>query len=46
MVYIFFPALRDEMGYGMLAICEISLLLTIGYVKNAIVKRYMGYNRI
>lgn len=29
-----FPQLKDEISYGLLAICEISLLLLVGYIKN------------
>lgn len=35
-LYIFFPFVKDEMGYGMIAICEVALLMVIGYIKNKI----------
>lgn len=35
-LYIFFPFAKDEMGYGMIAICEVALLLIIGYIKNQV----------
>lgn len=33
-VYAFIPLMRDKMFYAALAICEIGVLLLIGYVKN------------
>lgn len=32
--YAFIPLMRDKMFYAALAICEIGVLLLIGYVKN------------
>lgn len=32
--YLFIPRLQDEILYGIAAVCEIAILLVIGYVKN------------
>lgn len=29
-----FPTLKDKVYYGLIAICEIALLLLVGYIKN------------
>lgn len=34
LTYFFIPFAKDEMGYGMIAICEVALLVVIGYIKN------------
>lgn len=33
-IYIFSPSLKDEMLYGMMAVCEASILLIVGLAKN------------
>lgn len=35
-LYIILPFAMDEMSYGMIAICEVALLLLIGHIKNRV----------
>jgi len=42
--YSMIPALRDEIAYGMAAVCEVALLIICGYVKNVLIVSKRKYD--
>lgn len=43
--YSMIPTLRDEIAYGMAAVCEVALLVICGYIKNMLIvskRKYSG----
>lgn len=45
-IYLFFPFAKDEMSYGMIGICEVALLVIIGWIKNKVLLCKSQYAKI
>lgn len=43
-IYSIIPALRDETAYGMIAVCEVALLVICGYIKNMLMVSKRKYD--